>query len=63
MAMRETTERLLVDAQRAGAVRDDVTALDVMRLIHGVAVSSEKEPGRADLLLTVTLDGLAAKPA
>ena len=63
MAMRETTERLLVNAQRAGAVRDDVTAMDVMRLIHGVAVSSEKEPGRADLLLTVTLDGLAAKPA
>ena len=63
MAMRETTELLLVNAQRAGAIRDDVTALDVMRLIHGVAVSSEKEPGRADLLLTVTLDGLAAKPA
>jgi AcrR family transcriptional regulator len=63
MAMRETTELLLVNAQRTGAIRDDVTALDVMRLIHGVAVSSEKEPGRADLLLTVTLDGLAAKPA
>jgi AcrR family transcriptional regulator len=63
MAMRETTERLLVNAQRAGAIREDVTAMDVMRLVHGVAVSSEKEPGRADLLLTVTLDGLAAKPA
>lgn len=62
MAMRETTERLLVNAQGAGAIREDVTALDVMRLVHGVAVSSEKEPGRADLLLTVTLDGLAAKP-
>jgi hypothetical protein len=34
-----------------------------MRLLHGVAVSSEKEPARADLLLTVTLDGLAAKPS
>ena len=33
-----------------------------MRLVHGVAVSSEKEPSRADLLLSVTLDGLAAKP-
>ena len=63
MAMRETTELLLVNAQRAGAIREDVTAMDVMRLVHGVAVSSEKEPGRADLLLTVTLDGLAAKPA
>ena len=44
MAMRETTERLLVNAQRAGVIREDVTALDVMRLVHGVAVSSEKEP-------------------
>ena len=49
-------------AQEAGAMREDIIALDVMRLVHGVAVSSEKEPGRADLLLTVTLDGLAAKP-
>jgi len=62
MAMRETTERLLANAQRAGVIRDDVTAVDVMRLVHGVAVSSEKEPGRADLLLSVTLDGLAAQP-
>jgi len=62
MAMRETTERLLANAQRAGVIRDDVTAVDVMRLVHGVAVSSEKEPGRTDLLLSVTLDGLAARP-
>jgi AcrR family transcriptional regulator len=62
VAMRETTERLLADAQRAGVIRGDVTAMDVMRLVHGVAVSSEKEPGRTDLLLSVTLDGLAAKP-
>ena len=60
--MRETTERLLANAQRAGVIRDDVTAMDVMRLVHGVAVSSEKEPGRTDLLLSVTLDGLAARP-
>ena len=60
--MRETTERLLVNAQRAGVIRDDVTAVDVMRLVHGVAVSSEKDPDRTSLLLSVTLDGLAAKP-
>ena len=60
--MRETTERLLVNAQRAGVIRDDVTATDVMRLVHGVAVSSEKDPGRTNLLLSVTLDGLAARP-
>ena len=62
MTMRETTERLLVRAQQAGVIRDDVTAMDVMRLVHGVAVSSEKDPGRTDFLLSVMLDGLAAGP-
>jgi AcrR family transcriptional regulator len=59
--MRETTERLLENAQRAGVIRTDVTATDVMRLVHGVAVSSERDPDRTNLLLSVTLDGLAAK--
>jgi len=60
MTMRDTTERLLESAQRAGVIRPDVTAVDVMRLLHGVAVSSEKDPSRTDLLLSVMLDGLAA---
>ena len=60
--MRETTERLLASAQEAGVIRADVSAMDVMRLIHGVAVSSEKDPERAGHLLSITLDGLAAKP-
>jgi AcrR family transcriptional regulator len=60
--MRETTERLLVNAQQAGVIRSDVTGLDVMRLIHGVAVSSEKDRERTDHLLSITLDGLAARP-
>jgi len=61
MTMRETTERLLDSAQRAGVIRRDVTSMDVMRLLHGVAVSSERDPERTDLLLSVMLDGLAAK--
>jgi AcrR family transcriptional regulator len=61
MTMRDTTARLLDNAQQAGVIREDVTAMDVMRLIHGVAVSSERDPGRADFLLSITLDGLAAK--
>ena len=60
--MRETTERLLLSAQQAGVIRSDVTGLDVMRLVHGVAVSSEKDPDRTSHLLSITLDGLAAKP-
>jgi len=62
MTMRETTERLLENAQRAGVIRSDVTGVDVMRLVHGVAVSSEKDPERTDLLLSIMLDGLAAGP-
>jgi AcrR family transcriptional regulator len=60
MTMRETTERLLESAQRAGVIRSDVTGMDVMRLIHGVAVSSERDPDRTELLVSVMLDGLAA---
>jgi AcrR family transcriptional regulator len=62
MAMRDTTERLLVTGQQAGAIRPDVTATDVIKLVHGVAVSTEKDPDRADLMLSVMLDGLAARP-
>jgi len=62
VSMRETTERLLASAQQAGAVRADVDATDVMRLIHGVAVSTEKQPDRASMLLSVMLDGLRARP-
>ncbi len=62
VAMRETTERLLANGQQAGAIRADVTATDVMRLVHGVTLSTEKAPERADMLLSVLLDGLRATP-
>jgi AcrR family transcriptional regulator len=60
MTMRQTTERLLASAQQAGVIRTDVDATDVMRLVHGVTVSTEKAPERADMLLSVMLDGLRA---
>ena len=60
MAMRQTTELLLASAQQAGAIRSDVDATDVMRLVHGVTVSTEKTPERAEMLMTVMLDGLRA---
>ncbi len=63
MAMRQTTERLLANAQEAGLIRQDVDATDVMRLVHGVTVSTEKAPERADMLLSVMLDGLRAPRA
>ena len=62
MAMRQTTERLLANAQQAGVIRLDVDATDVVRLVHGVVVSTEKAPERSDMLMTIMLDGLRAKP-
>jgi AcrR family transcriptional regulator len=62
MAMRQTTERLLANAQEAGVIRPDVDATDVMRLVHGVTVSTEKAPERSDMLLSIMLDGLRATP-
>ena len=63
VTMRQTTERLLANAQEAGVIRTDVDATDVMRLVHGVSVSTEKAPERADMLLSVMLDGLRATPS
>ena len=60
MTMRQTTERLLANAQDAGVIRTDVDATDVMRLVHGVTVSTEKAPERSEMLLSIMLDGLRA---
>lgn len=61
-AMHETATRLLTRAQQEGAVRMDVDADDVMRLVHGVAVSTERVPEQADRLLSIMLDGLRPAP-
>ncbi len=61
--MRTTAEQLLERAQQAGAVRDDLTAMDVMRLMHGIGVAVEHAPGDADRMLSLMLDGMRARPA
>jgi AcrR family transcriptional regulator len=60
--MRATASRLLEQAQEAGAVRPDLTATDVMMLVHGVVVATERTPEQADRLLSLTLDGLRPRP-
>jgi AcrR family transcriptional regulator len=60
--MKTTAAELLARAQRADAVRSDVSALDVMRLVHGIAVATEQTPGDADRLLSLMLDGLRVAP-
>jgi AcrR family transcriptional regulator len=61
-AMRDTTERLLTKAQEAGAVRPDVAAIDILRLMHGIAITTEASPEQGDHLLSIMLDGLGVRP-
>ena len=58
LAMRETVERLLRRAQEEKVVRPDVSAIDVLRLVHGIGVATERAPEDADRLLSLILDGL-----
>jgi AcrR family transcriptional regulator len=57
-----TAEALLDDARAAGTVRADVTALEVLRLVHAVVVASEPKPGtvevRLERMVELVLDGL-----
>jgi AcrR family transcriptional regulator len=61
-AMRAAVGRLLSRAQEAGAVRTDIAAADLLRLVHGVGAASESDPSSADRLLSYVLDGLRPQP-
>jgi AcrR family transcriptional regulator len=63
LSMRATAAQLLERAQKAGAVRPDVTAMDVMRLMHGIGVAVEHSPGDADRLLSMMFDGMRPRSA
>src|ERR1700727_969004 len=60
LRMRETLDRLLDHAQRAGAVRPDISAQDVLRLVHGIVLAPQQAPQDTDRLLGMMLDGLRA---
>jgi AcrR family transcriptional regulator len=62
LAMRETVERLLATGQEAGVLRPDLTATDVLRLVHGVAISTEQAPEDTDRLLSLLFDGMRCAP-
>jgi AcrR family transcriptional regulator len=59
--IRSTADRLLQRAQEAGAVRADLTAQDIMMLVHGVVVATERTPEQADRLLSLTFEGLRVR--
>jgi AcrR family transcriptional regulator len=58
-------ESLLARAQQAGVVRPDADARDLIRLVHAVNIATEKapDPGQADRMLALILDGLRPQPA
>ncbi|WP_369248808.1 TetR/AcrR family transcriptional regulator [Streptomyces sp. R41] len=59
--MREAGSALLLRAQKAGAVRPDVSIGDLLQLTNAIALAAEEtpdEPELADRLLTLTLRGL-----
>jgi AcrR family transcriptional regulator len=59
--IRDSADSLLARAQEAGAVRADVNSVDLIRLVHGVSMVTEYapgDPGQADRMLTLILDGL-----
>jgi AcrR family transcriptional regulator len=60
-AMRDTADHLLLHAQQAGVVREDVTGEDVLRLMHGVVVATEQCPDQTGRLLALTFDGLRTR--
>ena len=58
LRMNQTLDRLLGYAQEAGVLRLDVSAKDVLRLVHGIVMACEQAPADTDRLLDVMLDGL-----
>jgi AcrR family transcriptional regulator len=57
-AIRSTGDALLQRAQEAGAVRPDVTFMDVARMVGGIATVRAAEPVEIERILEVALDGL-----
>jgi AcrR family transcriptional regulator len=57
---------VLTRAQKAGAVRADANAADLMRLVQAISLTTEwaaDDHEQADRLLTLVLDGLRSQPA
>src|SRR5205085_5095199 len=57
-AIGDTGSALLRRAQDAGAVRTDVTFMDVARMVGGISMIRTAEAGEIERILDVALDGL-----
>ncbi len=58
LQIKTTAERLLVRAQKAGEIRPDLDPAEVLMLLHGVIVATERTPEQADRLMSLLLDGM-----
>ena len=64
--MRDAADALVARAQEAGVVRPDADSGDVIRLVHAVNIATQRgptDPGQADRMLALILDGLRPQPA
>jgi len=64
--IRDAADALLARAQEAGVVRPDADSGDVIRLVHAVNIATQRgpaDPGQADRMLALILDGLRPQPA
>ena len=64
--VREAATRLLAEAQRTGQVREDVDAIDLLRMSHALALAADipySHPDQGERLMSVLLAGLRPQPA
>ena len=64
--VREAATRLLAEAQRTGQVRDDIDAVDLLRMSHALAIAADlphSHPDQGERLMSVLLAGLRPPPA
>jgi AcrR family transcriptional regulator len=59
-----SADELLARAKEAGVVRADIDPRDLIRLVHGVNIATQNptDPGQAERLLGLILDGLRPQP-
>lgn len=54
----DAVDSLVRAAQTSGDVRHDVTTRDILRMAHGIAVTSQGTPDARERMLTIMFDGL-----
>jgi AcrR family transcriptional regulator len=58
--LQSSASKVLTRAQEAGVARADVEPFDMMRLVHGVAMTPNPDPEQIRRMLNVVFDGLRA---